>query len=254
MNEFIPELADSEAEWPVMNANVSKSNEDKMDLPEYMMKSSFSRKKFLECLIDRISQVSSISTRRVYVILVNIQGLARILVVMQNNRPNSFGFPGGRMSVDINKCPVKGGKIHEWSGANCVDCGCLNFQTNQDSTNWRIDAVKQTKEWVERNVQNIKRCCSEDEKTSAARIFREETGMNFMNEQIISEANVLKFGMTKFYICRGSFGNNEKPSPKTNSIVSAHYMKFSEINGLIAGGRMSAIHSQAFEKYQTHPL
>lgn len=252
MNEFIPELDESETEWTAMNA---KPNVKKLDLPPYMLKpKNFSRKKFLDCLIDRVSQASSISTRRVYVIFVNFQGLAKILVVMQNNEPNSYGFPGGRLSVDINKCPVNGGEIHEWSGGKCNACGCLNLYTNKDSTNWRIEAVKQTKVWVEKNVQNIKIHCSEDEKASAVRIFREETGMNFMNEEIIEHANVLRFGMTKFYICRGSFRNDEQPSPNTNSVLSAQYLGFSKIEDLIKEGKMSAIHSQAFEKYQTNPL
>ena len=245
------ELDESETEWPTVNV---RSKTDKLDLPIYMLKHTFPRENFLECLIDRVSQASKISTRRVYVILVNFQGLARILVVMQNNEPNSFGFPGGRLSVDINKCPMKNGGIHEWSGKKCTVCGCPNFYANKDSTNWRIEVVKQTKEWVKNNVQNIKKHCSEDEKASAVRIFKEETGMNFMNEEIIGRANVLSFGMTKFYICRGTFENTEQPSPNTNSVLSAHFMGFSQINDLITKGKMSAIHSRAFENYQTHPL
>lgn len=257
MNKDEPELYDlfGGSVNTVLPNKHPKSNS--LKIPDYMFKQQFSAEKLWECMMDRISQYTSVNSRRVYVIFVNFSGLARILVVTQNNNIGSVGFPGGRLGVDISKCPAQRGEKHSPGlDNNCTACRFpVNFPLNRlNSCNERSFIWNRLKSWAEKYSNEIKNYCAEDETKAAVRIFKEETGTNFMTEEIISSGNVLKHKMTKFYICRGTFNLGRNLIPTTTNVKAVECLSFTEVKALIESGRMSNVHSMAFNSYQVNNI
>ena len=225
------------------------------DLENYMFEKKFTGENFLDCVIDRASQ-AALSIRRVYVIFVNTMGMPQIVLVTQNNKLQSKGFPGGRIRIDLSKCPRNNGGKHQMHEnlRKCGACGCVNLGFSNANKEDRHFIWDETKKWVSENAIEINEFCAESETEAAVRIFRNETGITGLTEDILNNSSQIIIGSARFYVCVGTFASNKSTKPKSKNILSVNHFRFAEIEAMSSNGQLSNIHAAAFTHYLKTPL
>jgi hypothetical protein len=235
-----------------------------LDLPDYMFGPKFPKKQFLCVMVERISEYCGIKNK-VYIIVIMFNELAKILTVTQNNERESIGFPGGRVIMDVEKCPEHNGREHAYLSRNenfqerkCMHCGFNDLRSFQLNTeNERRFVWQGLKQWVGRYKEEIKHNCAETDTSAAVRVFKSETGMDFISEEHLFKCNIITIGMCKFYIYKCDNKDNKRSqnsSNATNEIKSVNHRGFDELSKLSSSGKMSNIHSQVFNYYLANAI
>jgi len=246
-----------------------------LDLPNYVFDPKFSKEKFMCFILGRIGEFCEIKNK-VYIFAVTFNRLAKIITVTQNNEKRSVGFPGGRVTVDIRKCPENQGSAHaylnyipqhanndiphDWNrnpcSSVCMNCGLVDLKSlpleseNERRFMWRV-----LKQWVGEHKRGLKQFCAESETAAAVRLFKKETGLTFLKETHLFNCGIIRLGLCKFYVIGsdGGLGKNnivmKQNAPRVNEIKSVDYRSFDDLLKLSESGEMSNIHSQFFKHY-----
>lgn len=226
-----------------------------LELKGYMMKHTFSWSKFKGVMLDRLTLFLG-NFKKAYIIIPAITGEMRILTVTQNNEKETIGFPGGRIIVDVSKCPANAGKCHEFVTYSSGDTECLLCRMPEFIDLYSAGEEKRTKiweslkKWVQRWQKLIKILCMETYERAAVRELKEETGISeFTEDQLKMCTQIRDNSGNRFFITPIAKEFKIFSAVRTDEIKCIQYRSLRELENLSRSEKMSYSHSSAFKCY-----